>query len=178
MVSSPRSVSADVSEQALRLLLIEDEPRLVELLSAALFHASFVVDSVGTCQEGRAALSSTPYDAAILDLGLPDGDGLSLLVCTRAAGHSMPILILTARDAVESRVCGLDSGADDYLVKPFAITECIARIKALLRRPGGALGTILKAGNIAFDTIRRELTVAGRLSSATPPRERGAGALA
>ena len=98
-----------------------------------------------------------PYDAAILDLGLPDGDGLSLLSEVRRAGNSIPILVLTARDAVEDRVCGLDNGADDYLVKPFAMTELIARTKALLRRPGGALGITLQAGNIVFDTLGRDV---------------------
>ena len=145
----------------MRLLLIEDEARIVELLSVALSRANFVVDSVGTCTEGRAALSAASYDAAILDLGLPDGDGLAVLSAARASGNRIPILILTARDAVENRVSGLNTGADDYLVKPFAITELVARIKALLRRPGGALGTILQAGNVAFDTIAREVTVGG-----------------
>jgi DNA-binding response OmpR family regulator len=145
----------------LRLLLIEDEVRIVELLTGALSRTSFVVDAVRTCAEGRAALSTVSYDAAILDLGLPDGDGIALLSATRASGNKVPIIILTARDAVEDRVCGLDSGADDYLVKPFAIVELVARIKALLRRPGGALGTILQAGNVSFDTIGREVTVGG-----------------
>ena len=154
----------------MRLLLIEDEARIVELLSSALSRANFAVDAVRTCAEGRAALSAAPYDAAILDLGLPDGDGLALLRTTRSAGNKIPILVLTARDAVESRVCGLDSGADDYLVKPFAITELVARIKALLRRPGGALGTILQAGNVAFDTVMQETTVAGTYV-ALPRRE-------
>jgi DNA-binding response OmpR family regulator len=145
----------------LRLLLIEDEVRIVELLSAALSRANFVVDAVATCEDGLAALAAASYDAAILDLGLPDADGLALLAATRAGGNKVPILILTARDAVEDRVCGLNSGADDYLVKPFAITELIARIKALLRRPGGVLGTVLQAGNVAFDTIGRGVTVGG-----------------
>src|SRR5262245_63492686 len=83
---------------------------------------------------GAAALSTVSYDAAILDLGLPDGDGIALLSATRASGNKIPIIILTARDAVEDRVCGLDSGADDYLVKPFATVELVARIKALLDR--------------------------------------------
>src|SRR5262245_1827463 len=96
----------------LRLLLIEDEARIVELLSASLSGANFAVDAVTTYAEGRAAFSAAPYDAAILDLGLPDGDGLALLADVRAAGNRIPILILTARDAVESRVSGLDSGAD------------------------------------------------------------------
>src|SRR5947207_15766024 len=111
--------------------------------------------------DAREALANTPYDAAILDLGLPDGDGLTLLAELRPAGNHIPILILTARDAVEHRVLGLDAGADDYLVKPFAMSELIARTKALLRRPGGALGATLTAGNVVFDTIRRDVSVAG-----------------
>jgi DNA-binding response OmpR family regulator len=142
-------------------LLIEDEKRIVELLTAALSGAGFAVDAVTTCADGRDALATTPYDAAILDLGLPDGDGLALLAETRAAGSKLPILVLTARDTVEDRVCGLDSGADDYLVKPFAVAELVARTRALLRRPGGALGTVLRTANIVFDTADRDLTVAG-----------------
>jgi DNA-binding response OmpR family regulator len=153
-----------------RLLLIEDEVRLVQLLNAALARANFAVDAVGTSADGRAALAAALYDALILDLGLPDGDGLALLRAIRASGNQVPILILTARDAVEDRVCGLDSGADDYLVKPFATVELIARIKALLRRPGGALGTILQAGNVAFDTIGRDVAV-GPARIVLPRRE-------
>src|SRR5262245_64512572 len=145
----------------MRLLVIEDEPRIIEILKSALPEAGFVADFVGLCADGRVALASHPYDAAVLDLGLPDGDGLTLLSDVRKAGNPIPILVLTARDAVEDRVCGLDRGADDYLVKPFATVELVARIKALLRRPGGALGMILPAGNVSFDTIGREVTVGG-----------------
>jgi DNA-binding response OmpR family regulator len=111
------------------------------------------------CADAREALALTAYDAAILDLGLPDGDGLKLLAQVRAAHNPVPILILTARDAVEDRVSGLDTGADDYLVKPFATSELVARLKALLRRPGGALGLELRAGNIDFDTVGRDVRV-------------------
>src|SRR5262249_10884678 len=97
----------------------------------------------------------------ILDLGLPDGDGLKLVSRVRAAGIQTPILILTARDAVEHRVAGLNTGADDYLVKPFATAELVARVRALLRRPGAPLGIVLKAGNIRFDTIGRDVQVGG-----------------
>jgi DNA-binding response OmpR family regulator len=145
-----------------RVLLVEDERRILELLTAALSSAGFAVDAVTTCADGRDALASTAYDAAILDLGLPDGDGLALLAETRAAGSKLPILVLTARDTVEDRVCGLDGGADDYLVKPFAVAELVARTRALLRRPGGALGTVLRAANIVFDTADRDLTVDGK----------------
>lgn len=143
----------------MRLLIIEDEARLREILRAALARAGFTVDAVGLSGDARAALATNPYDAAILDLGLPDGDGLTLLSKLRLKGNFIPVLVLTARDAVEDRVCGLDTGADDYLVKPFAMTELIARLKALLRRPGGALGTTLTAGNIAFDTIGRDVRI-------------------
>jgi DNA-binding response OmpR family regulator len=121
----------------------------------------FTVDTVALCGDALAALAVNPYDAAILDLGLPDRDGLELVDELRSAGNQIPILILTARDSVENRVNGLDTGADDYLVKPFAMTELIARTKALMRRPGGALGTMLKAGNVAFDTIGRDAQVSG-----------------
>jgi DNA-binding response OmpR family regulator len=157
-------------DDELRILLVEDEVRIVELLTATLTRAGFVVDAVSTCVDARAALSLTPYDVAILDLGLPDGDGLGLLATARSSGNRVPILVLTARDAVEDRVSGLDTGADDYLVKPFAITELVARTKALLRRPGGALGTTLEAGNVIFDTIGRDVRV-GAASLSLPRRE-------
>lgn len=145
----------------MRLLIVEDEARLRELLRAALGRAGFVADAVALSAEAHEALSVTRYDAAILDLGLPDGDGLKLLAELRSRGNKTPILVLTARDAIEDRVSGLDTGADDYLVKPFAMAELIARTKALLRRPGSALGTVLKAGNVAFDTIGRDVRVGG-----------------
>jgi DNA-binding response OmpR family regulator len=146
----------------LRVLLVEDEARMSKLVSRALARAGFIVDTFDTCADGRAALSLIPYDAAILDLGLPDGDGLTLLADTRSGGRCIPILILTARDTVEDRVCGLDAGADDYLVKPFAMSELIARTKALLRRPGSAFGTLLKAGNVTFDTIGRDVRISAQ----------------
>jgi DNA-binding response OmpR family regulator len=147
----------------MRLLVIEDEVRINELLRTALSRAGFVVDAVATVGDARAALPLAPYDAVILDLGLPDGDGLDLLTELRLGGSRVPVLVLTARDAIEARVTGLDAGADDYLVKPFATVELIARTKALLRRPGQVLGTVLEAGNIAFDTIGREVRVGAAL---------------
>ena len=109
----------------MRLLVVEDEPRISELIKVALERAEFVVDTVRLRGDAREALANTAYDAAILDLGLPDGDGLNLLAELRPAGNHIPILILTARDAVEQRVLGLDAGADDYLVKPFAMSELL-----------------------------------------------------
>ena len=154
----------------MRLLVIEDEVRIAEILRSALSRSGFAVDAVGRCGDARAALEVNPYDAVILDLGLPDGDGLVLLKDMRARGNALPVLVLTARDAVEHRVAGLDAGADDYLIKPFAMSEVVARIKALLRRPEGALGTLLKAGNIAFDTIGRDLRI-GKAVLVLPRRE-------
>ena len=102
------------------------------------------------------------YDVAILDLGLPDGDGIEVLSTARRSGLVIPFLLLTARDTVDDRVLGLNAGADDYLTKPFAMDELVARTKALLRRPGLALGVILEAGNIQFDSVGREVLVAGK----------------
>ncbi len=146
----------------MRLLVVEDEARIAEIVRIALVRDGFAVDVIGLCDDAREALATTSYDAAILDLGLPDGDGLKLLKEVRGKGNAVPILVLTARDTVESRVAGLDGGADDYLIKPFAMAELVARTKALLRRPGGALGTTLKAGNLALDTIGRDTRCADR----------------
>ena len=154
----------------MRILIIEDEARITEILREALSRAGFTVDSATRCAEAREALSLTAYDAAVLDLGLPDGDGRTLLADLQSKRNKLPVLVLTARDAVEDRVSGLDAGADDYLVKPFATAEVIARVRALLRRPGGALGVTLQAGNVSFDTIGRDVRV-GTTTLALPRRE-------
>jgi len=146
---------------SVRLLVIEDEDRLSGILILRLGDIGLTVDIAGSAADASAAIDLINYDAAILDLGLPDDDGLAVLAAARRIGKALPILILTARDAVEDRVAGLNAGADDYLTKPFAMTELIARIKALLRRPGGVLGITLAAGNVRLDTVGRELTVAG-----------------
>ncbi|WP_158913445.1 response regulator transcription factor [Caulobacter sp. S45] len=145
----------------MRLLIIEDEQRISDLVGEALRQAGFVVDAVFTAADGEAAVRANVYDAVVLDLGLPDGDGLRLLADLDRRPDKPPVLVLTARDSVEDRVAGLDAGADDYLVKPFAMIELVARVKALLRRPGGALGLRLEAGNVAFDTVGRDVQVAG-----------------
>lgn len=141
----------------MRVLIVEDESRIREIIAAALRQAGFVVDPVATANDAHQALQGVAYDAMVLDLGLPDQDGLRVLEKARTTGNGLPILILTARDSVEDRVLGLNTGADDYLVKPFAITELIARLNALLRRPGGALGTELVAGNVVLDTRGRDV---------------------
>jgi DNA-binding response OmpR family regulator len=145
----------------MRLLLVEDEARIAELERSALIRAGFTVDAVSSAGDALAALGIGSYDAVILDLGLPDGDGLEVLKKARRTGQTMPVLLLTARDTVDDRVLGLNAGADDYLIKPFAMNELIARTKALLRRPGLALGVTLEVGNVAFDTVGREVRVAG-----------------
>jgi DNA-binding response OmpR family regulator len=147
----------------MRLLVIEDERRIADLVAEALGRAGFVVDAVGSVADAGAALASPAYDAVVLDLGLPDGDGLALLADLRRRAEGPPVLVLTARDSVEDRVAGLDAGADDYLVKPFAMVELVARVKALLRRPGGPLGVRLEAGNVVLDTVGRDVTVAGQV---------------
>jgi len=143
----------------MRLLLVEDNKRLAETTKEGLEKESFTVDWFDTVGESEAAIEAISYDVIVLDLGLPDGDGMDVLKQLRARKSSTPVLILTARDGVEDRVKGLDAGADDYLLKPFAMPELIARIRALLRRPGGALGLTLTAGNVSFDTAAREVRV-------------------
>jgi DNA-binding response OmpR family regulator len=144
-----------------RILLVEDNDELRRLLIQGLESARFSVDSLTTIAESAAALSTTRYSALILDLGLPDGDGLTLLRGIRERKDPLPVLILTARDRVQDRVNGLQAGADDYLVKPFALEELVARLQALLRRPGELLGKSLKIGNLVFDTEARQAFVDG-----------------
>lgn len=145
----------------MRLLVIEDNRRLAALIGKGCEKAGFAVDACHDLDTARAALGTARYDVAVLDLGLPDGDGLDLLSSVRKAGNELPVLVLTARDTVGARVEGLDAGADDYLLKPFAMEELVARLRALLRRPGQALGRTLVAGNVEFDTVAREVSVAG-----------------
>jgi DNA-binding response OmpR family regulator len=154
----------------MRVFVVEDDIRLGQVLREGLSKAGFAVDLCTGQRDAAEALANFPYDALILDLGLPDGDGLQLCLDVRSRGNTVPVLMLTARDAVEDRIAGLNAGADDYLIKPFAMAELVARIKALLRRPGGALGVVLSAGNIAFDTIGRDLRVEGN-TVALPRRE-------
>ena len=154
----------------MRVLVVEDEPELSALLRGALEQGGFVTDAAASVADANEHLKSAEYDAAILDLGLPDGDGLALLRALRRAGNTLPVLILTARDAPEDRVRGLDTGADDYVVKPFHLAEILSRVRALLRRPNAALGVRLEAGNVVFDTPTRTVSVAGA-SLALPLRE-------
>ena len=143
----------------MRVLLVEDNARLSTFINKGLSTEGFSVDLFGTVFEAEAALQTIKYSVVILDLGLPDGDGLELLRSLRKRGDNIPVLILTSRDGIDDRVKGLNSGGDDYMLKPFAMEELVARIRALMRRPGGALGVTLTAGNVSFDTTAREVCV-------------------
>ena len=145
----------------MRLLAVEDEPALASLLHAALARAGFAVDVTDGVQQAAASLAAADYDAIILDLGLADGDGMSLLRVLRKRGDSIPVLILTARDSPEDRVAGLDGGADDYVIKPFHMQELVSRIRALLRRPNAALGVRLELANLTYDSPTRVTAVDG-----------------
>jgi DNA-binding response OmpR family regulator len=146
----------------LRILIIEDNERLATFIAAGLTAGGFGVDASNTLDEAGAALRVLRYDALVLDLGLPDGDGLDFLRRLRNAGDATPVLILTARDELRDRIVGLDAGADDYLVKPFALEELGARLRALLRRPGAVLGTFLEFGKLVLDTAGRTATISGQ----------------
>jgi DNA-binding response OmpR family regulator len=143
----------------MRLLLVEDNERFAALLKRGLTGAGFVVDVLSTAKDATAALSESRFEIVVLDLGLPDADGLDVLGEMRRRQDATPVLILTARGSLEDRVIGLQSGADDYLVKPFALEELVARLQALLRRPGNLLDVALKLGNVALDTVARQVFV-------------------
>ena len=143
----------------MRLLIVEDNEELAELLAKGLEAAGYETDVLSTVEQARAVLNATFYAALILDLGLPDGDGLELLREIRDRNNPVPVLVLTARGGLHDRVHGLRSGADDYLVKPFALEELIARLEAQLRRPGQLLGSSLRVANLEFDTQSRQASI-------------------
>lgn len=146
----------------MRLLIVEDNVELAGLLAKGLRAAGYEADVLSTVDDASAALRTTFYAALILDLSLPDGDGLALLREIRHRDIPMPVLILTARGGLQDRVHGLRSGADDYLVKPFALEELIARLEAQLRRPGHLLGGMLRIANLEFDTGNRQASINGQ----------------
>ncbi len=143
----------------MRLLIVEDEPTLGELLRRNLSARGFAVDLAQSRADASAFLDVEDYDAVLLDRRLGDGDGLALVRQIRGKGSEAGILFLTARDAPVDRIEGLDAGADDYIVKPFDMDELSARLRAVLRRPGKRLSTILEAGNLKFDVAQRRATV-------------------
>jgi two-component system response regulator TctD len=143
----------------MRLLVVEDNEQLAELLAEGLQTAGYETDVLTSLEEASAVLRTTFYAALILDLGLPDGDGLALLRELRHRNNPIPVLVLTARGGLDDRVQGLRSGADDYLVKPFALEELVARLEAQLRRPGHLLGSSLRIANLEFDTTNRQASI-------------------
>ncbi|MDH5188367.1 MAG: response regulator [Rhodospirillaceae bacterium] len=152
----------------MRILFIEDNLRLATLVRKGMETEGFTVDAFGTMADAEVAIDTTNYDAVILDLGLPDGDGLDFIKYMRDNKKTSPVLILTARDGIEDRVKGLNSGADDYLLKPFAMEELTARVRALLRRPDGGITVKLTSGNISFDTTSREVMIDGEVIKISP----------
>ena len=146
----------------MRLLLAEDNLRLQALLTQALNAAGFGLDAVGTVADLEVCAQSTAYDLIIIDLGLPDGDGLEALTALRARGVSTPVLVITARGTVDERVRGLDAGADDYLPKPFNNAEFLARVRALLRRPSEVIGPMIEVGNTSINVGNLEVACAGQ----------------
>ena len=145
----------------MRILLIEDDELLGDGVRAGIAQAGLAVDWSRDGTEAAVALELADYDAIVLDLGLPGIGGLELLRRLRAAGNRTPVLVLTARDTVADRVAGLDSGADDYLVKPFDLGELLARLRALLRRGTGGAEPLLRQGDLVLDPAARTVTLAG-----------------
>src|SRR4030095_2415977 len=145
----------------MRLLVVEDDPDLNRQLVTALTDAGYAVDSASDGEEGHYLGDTEPYDAVILDLGLPVMDGVSILEAWRREGRKMPVLILTARDRWSDKVAGFDAGADDYVAKPFQMEEVLARMRALLRRSAGHATSELTCGPMVLDTKSARVTVNG-----------------
>jgi two-component system OmpR family response regulator len=146
----------------MRLLVVEDDARLADQLRRGLKAEGYAVDVAGNAEDARWFATENAYDAIVLDIGLPDGDGLALCADLRAARRWAPILILTARHAVPDRVRGLDAGADDYVLKPFSFTELAARIRALIRRGARERPTVIKVGSLELDPAQRTVRQNGR----------------
>lgn len=145
----------------MRVLLVEDDPMIGEAIQGALRDASYAADWVKNGQTALKTLSSQHYDLVLLDLGLPGKDGLDVLTSIRSNDNPVPLLIITARDGLDERIRGLDRGADDYVLKPFEMSELFARIRAVLRRKGGAASPELSNGIISLDPTTREASANG-----------------
>src|ERR1700704_3431831 len=137
----------------MKILIVEDQSRLGQFLKQGLTECRYTVTWVRTCKEASDALAETAHDVVVLDLGLPDGDGLELLRKWRSSGFTEPVLILSARDSVADRVKGLDVGADDYLQKPFSLDELLARVRSLVRRQSTVKQTVLEHNGIQLDLL-------------------------
>ena len=148
----------------MRILLLEDDKMIAEALSDMLHAAGFAVDCVADGIAAENALQPEIYDIALLDIGVPGQDGLSVLRHLRAKNCDLPVILITARDTVEERINGLDSGADDYVIKPFAPSELLARIRALLRRRSGHATPVLSNGTITLNPATREISANGQVT--------------
>lgn len=155
----------------MRFLLVEDSARLRDLLEERVRGAGWRLDGLGTVGAALEAARSVTYDLILVDLGLPDGDGMELIRSLRARGSAVPILVLTARGSIDDRVSALDSGADDYLVKPFNHVEFLARCRALLRRSGPHRSQRIVFGHLDFDPASGSVRVGGEIVPVSP-RER------
>lgn len=140
----------------MRILIVEDEPDIADFIRRGLTEAGFAVDVASDGLEALEFVRAAPYEAVIADIMMPRLDGLQLVAALRDGGRSLPILLLTARDSVPQRVEGLNTGADDYLVKPFVFAELLARLRALLRRPSQQLGVALRVGELCLDSVQRQ----------------------
>lgn len=145
----------------MRILVVEDEADLARQLKAALSDAGYVVDHAADGEEGHFLGDTEPYDAVVLDLGLPKIDGITVLERWRDDGRTMPVLILTARDRWREKVAGFDAGADDYVAKPFQMEEVLARLRALIRRAAGHASAVIECGPLAVDTRAARVTLGG-----------------
>jgi two-component system OmpR family response regulator len=146
----------------MRILLVEDDATLRAQLRTALIEAAYVVDETDNGRDAHFLGDTEAFDAVVLDLGLPQLDGLSVLRRWRDVGRAMPVLILTARDAWNEKVAGIDAGADDYLTKPFHMEELLARVRALIRRASGQASPVLRCGAVTLDTRSSRVTVDGQ----------------
>ncbi|WP_315835464.1 response regulator transcription factor [Bradyrhizobium prioriisuperbiae] len=146
----------------MRILLVEDQPDMASALRVALTHHDMIIDHAPDLSEAEIIAADGNYDAVVLDRRLPDGDGLSIIPKLRASGNTVPILVLTARGDLEDRIAGLNSGADDYLAKPFSFEELLARLRAILRRPASVQSDIVRIGRLSFDLTHREASVDGK----------------
>lgn len=155
----------------MRILLVEDSARLRDLLTETIHEAGWRVDGFGDARSGAEAAAVVEYELALIDLGLPDGDGIDLIRSMRRSGFKPPILIMTARGDVDSRIAGLDAGADDYLVKPFNHAELLARCRALLRRAPQSVEPTLGAGRLVYETASGTV-LCGSEEVKLSPRER------
>jgi two-component system response regulator QseB len=145
-----------------RILVIEDDPILLNGLEVGLALKGFAVDGAATCEDAFAALAAMRFDALVLDLMLPDGSGLTVLEHLRRQGDRLPVLLLTARDAIADRIAGLDAGADDYVGKPFDLDEVAARLRALMRRSSGRASALVTWRDIEIDPARMAVSREGR----------------